>query len=98
MLGITRTYTETYGPSEERSSEKDGRELFLFYLKPIIYGTGNYYIETETRDRTRTNIIVDYLIKQYVIQLKICRGQRNNEEEKNRYLNILTITIWIADI
>ena len=60
--------------------EKDGRELFLLYLKPIINGTGNYYIEAKTKDRTRTYVIVDYLGQQYVIELKIWRGERYNAD------------------
>ena len=32
---------------------------------PIINGTGNYYIEAQTRDQKRTDVIVDYLGKQY---------------------------------
>ena len=74
------TYTEIYGPLEERFKEKDGREQFLLYLKPIINGTGNYYIEAQTRDQTRTDVIVDYLGQQYIIELKIWRGPRYNEE------------------
>lgn len=34
----------------------------------IINGTGNYYIEAQTRDQTLTDIIVDYLGKQHVYQ------------------------------
>ena len=36
------TYTQVCGPLKDRFKEKDGRELFLLYLKPIINGTGNY--------------------------------------------------------
>ncbi len=32
-----------------------------FSVKPIINGTGNYYIEAQTRDQKRTDIIIDYL-------------------------------------
>ena len=64
----------------DRFKEKDGREQFLLYLKPIINGTGNYYIEAQTRDQTRIDVIVDYLGQQYVIELKIWRGERYNEE------------------
>ena len=64
---------------EDRFKEKDGRELFLLYLKPIINGTGNYYIEAQTRTQTRTDIIVDYLGEQYIIELKIWRGSHYNE-------------------
>ena len=74
------TYTQVCGPLKERFLEKDGREQFLLYLKPIINGTGNYYIEAQTRDQTRTDVIVDYLGRQYVIELKIWRGERYNAE------------------
>ncbi|MBR4985391.1 MAG: hypothetical protein IKY83_06610, partial [Proteobacteria bacterium] len=59
--------------------EKTGRKLFLLYLKPIINGIGNYYIEAQTRDETRTDVIIDYLGHQYIIELKIWRGNAYNE-------------------
>lgn len=49
----------------------------------------NYYIEAQTRDQTRTDIIVDYLGKQYVIELKIWHGNEYNkrgEEQLAEYL------------
>ena len=52
-------------PFIERFREKDGREQFLLYLKPIINRTGNYYIEAQTRDQKRTDVIIDYMGKQY---------------------------------
>ena len=79
MERFIMTYTEVCGPLAERFKEKDGREQFLLYLKPIINGTGNYYIEAQTRDQTRTDVIVDYLGQQYIIELKIWRGERYNE-------------------
>lgn len=81
LEGFRRTYTEVYGPLEEggRFSEKDGRELFLMYLKPIINGTGNYYIESQTRDQTRTDVVVDYAGERFVVELKLWRGPRYNE-------------------
>ncbi len=74
-----QTYYQVYGPLNEKFKEKDGREQFLLYLKPIINGTGNYYIEAQTRDQRRTDIIIDYLGKQYIIELKIWHGERYNE-------------------
>lgn len=74
------TFHQVYGPLEERFREKDGRELFLLYLKPIINGTGNYYIEAQTRDQRRTDVIIDYLGRQYIIELKIWCGERYNAE------------------
>ncbi len=89
------TYTEICGPLKDKFKEKDGRELFLLYLKPIINGTGNYYIEAQTRDQTRTDVIVDYLGQQYIIELKIWRGERYNaegEKQISEYLDYFGLT------
>ena len=90
------TYTQVCGPLKDRFKEKDGREQFLLYLKPIINGTGNYYIEAQTRDQTRTDVIVDYLGQQYIIELKIWRGERyhaDGEKQISEYLDY-----WNLDI
>ena len=85
-------FTEVYGDSDLKFIEENGRRLFLLYLKPIINGTGNYYIEAQTRDRKRTDVIVDYLGQQYVIELKIwhreeynCRGEVQLAEYLDAY-------------
>ena len=82
-------FHDIYGDNTNTFVEENGRRLFLLYLKPIINGTGNYYIEAQTRDQTRTDIIVDYLGKQYVIELKIWHGNEYNkrgEEQLAEYL------------
>lgn len=89
MERFITTYTQICGPLTERFREKDGREQFLLYLKPIINGTGNYYIEAQTRDHTRTDVIVDYLGQQYVIELKIWRGERYNSEGEKQIIEYL---------
>jgi len=72
-------FSEIYGDNDEKFIEEYGRKFFLLYLKPIINGVGNYYIEAQTRDAKRTDIIVDYLGKQYIIELKIWHGSEYNE-------------------
>lgn len=71
-------FTEIYGKSEVRFLEENGRRIFLAYLRPIINGVGNYYIEARTRDQRRTDVIVDYLGKQYVIEMKLWHGDEYN--------------------
>lgn len=82
-------YTEVCGPLKDKFKEKDGREQFLLYLKPIINGTGNYYIEAQTRDQTRTDVIVDYLGRRYIIELKIWRRERYNAEGEKQIMGYL---------
>ena len=38
-------FDEIYGDRDFRFLEEDGRRYFMLFLKPIINGTGNYYIE-----------------------------------------------------
>lgn len=89
MERFIKTYTEVFGSLEEKFKEKDGREYFLLYLRPIINGTGNYYIEAQTRNQTRTDIIVDYLGQQYIIELKIWRGERYNADGEQQLMGYL---------
>ena len=64
---------------DETFSEEEGRRRFLLYLRPIINGSGNYYIEAETRNARRMDIVVDYAGEQFIIELKIWRGNAYNE-------------------
>lgn len=83
-------FNELYGNSDERFLEEEGRKYFLLYLRPIINGTGNYYIEARTRSLGRTDVIVDYNGKQYVIEMKIWHGEEYNnrgEEQLAGYLD-----------
>ena len=69
--------------------ENDARKVFLTYLRPIINGIGSYHIEEQTRDHDRMDVVIDYLGKQYVVELKIWRGNAYNErgeEQLYRYL------------
>lgn len=84
-------YTEVYGDSDARFAENEGRKLFLLYLKPIINGTGNYYIEARTRNSKRTDIIVDYLGQQYIIELKIWHGKEYNKKGETQLSDYLEI-------
>lgn len=91
MEKFCQHFTEVYGDSDARFVEDEGRKLFLLYLKPIINGTGNYYIEARTRNLKRTDVIVDYLGQQYIIELKIWHGEeynRKGELQLSDYLEI----------
>ena len=82
-------FTEICGDKDERFIEKQGRKIFLIYLKPIINGTGNYYIEAETRDERRTDVIVDYKGEQFIVELKIWHGNEYNERGEQQLTDYL---------
>lgn len=83
-------FDDLFGDQKEEFYEDMGRRYFLLYLKPIINGTGNYYIESRTRNMERTDVVVDYHGEQFVIELKIWRGNAYNtrgEEQLIEYLD-----------
>lgn len=90
MEKFVEYFSDLYNTNDQSFVEEQGRKLFLLYLKPIINGTGNYYVEAQTRDRKRTDIIVDYFGKQYIIELKIWRGNEyktRGEKQLKEYLD-----------
>ena len=82
-------FNDIFSAEDGSFVEKQGRKQFLLYLRPIINGKGNYYVEAETRDETRTDVVVDYLGNQYVIELKIWRGEAYNERGEQQLAEYL---------
>lgn len=82
-------FTETFSGSTDRFIEDNGRKLFLLYIRPLINGIGHYYIEAETRNMGRTDLIIDYLGKQYVIEMKIWHGEEYNVRGEQQLIGYL---------
>ena len=83
-------FNDLYGDCNESFLEEEGRRYFLLYLRPIINGIGNYYVEARTRDFRRTDVIVDYNGEQFIIEMKICHGDEYNsrgEQQLTEYLD-----------
>ncbi len=75
--------------------EENGRRFFLLYLKPIINGVGNFYVEARTRNMRRTDVVIDYRGQQIVCELKIWHGQEYNtrgEEQLMDYMDSYHLT------
>lgn len=82
-------FDSIYGDSAEEFDEEQGRRRFLLYLRPIINGTGNYYIEAETRNARRMDVVVDYHGEQFIIELKVWRGNAYNERGEQQLSDYL---------
>ncbi len=79
------------GTMDTKFVEKQGRKQFLLYLRPIINGVGHYYVEAETRDETRTDLIINYNNHEYVIELKIWRGDSYNTKGEKQLFEYLKL-------
>ncbi len=82
-------FTESFGDRPEKFIEDNGRKLFLLYIRPLINGMGNYYIESHTRSMGRTDLIIDYMGKQYIIEMKIYHGEEYNSRGGRQLIGYL---------
>lgn len=88
-------FTDIYSDAEDTFLEENGRRFFLLYLKPVINGVGNFYVEARTRNMRRTDVVIDYQGEQFVCELKIWHGDeynRRGEEQLSDYLEAYHLT------
>ena len=76
----SKHYEEIYTPNDLKFLERDGKLLFLTYLKPLINGFGFYHFEPETRDFGKMDLVVDFLKQQFILELKLWYGDKRHEE------------------
>jgi hypothetical protein len=72
--------------------EDNARLFFMAFLMPIINGVGFCHVEPMTRDKTKTDLVIDYNSQQEIVELKIWHGEQyNNEglEQLAEYLDIV---------
>ena len=82
-------FHDLYGDKNEAFLEEEGRKYFLLYVRPIINGVGNYYIEARTRELRRTDLIIDYCGKQYIIEMKIWHGNEYHTRGEQQLIDYL---------
>ena len=82
-------FDDIYEGKADTFSEEEGRRRFLLFIRPIINGTGNYYVESRTRNNERMDIVIDYLGERFVVELKIWRGEVYHEKGEQQLANYL---------
>ena len=82
-------YSEIWSGRDAGFIEREGRLLFLSYLKPLINGQGFYHIESQLTDLRRMDIVVDFGREQYIIELKLWRGETSHDKAYEQLLGYL---------
>ena len=59
---------------------REGRLLFLSFLKSIVNGTVDYMVEPETRGHFRMDVVVFYGGEEQIVELKIWHGEQAASE------------------
>lgn len=71
---------EQYSQKDEKFLERNGRLLFLAFLKPIINARGFDFKEVEISEEKRLDIVVTYLDRKYIIELKRWQGEKAHKK------------------
>ncbi len=71
---------EHYSRRDAKFLEREGRLLFLSYLRPIINGRGFDFKEPHVGDERRMDIVITCQNKRYVIELKRWYGPKKHQE------------------
>lgn len=58
-------------------------------MKPIINGEGNCYVEAQTRNYERMDLVIDYHGEQSIVEMKIWRGNAYNERSEEQLTGYL---------
>ena len=80
---------EEYRDSTVPFLEREGRLLLLTFLKPIINGVGFYYVEPQTRSNRRMDLVVTYGKEEFIVELKIWRGDKYEERGRDQLADYL---------
>ena len=89
LIKFAEHYKEIYTPREEKFFERQGRLLFLSFLAPLLNGQGFFHIETELTDQRRMDLVVNFEKQQFIIELKLWRGEANREKAFEQLLGYI---------
>ncbi len=71
---------EHYSGQDAKFLEREGRLLFLSYLRPIINGRGFDFKEPNVSEERRMDIVITYRHQRHVIELKIWHGPKYHQK------------------
>jgi len=67
---------EQYSVKDNSFLERNGRLLFLAFLKPIINGRGFDFKEVQISEEKRIDVVITFGPRKYIIELKLWHGEQ----------------------
>ncbi|MEJ6951049.1 AAA-like domain-containing protein [Natronospora cellulosivora (SeqCode)] len=71
---------EEYSDKDIEFLERNGRLVFLAFIKPIINGKGFDFKEVQTSQEKRLDVVITYLDKKHIVELKVWRGEKYHQK------------------
>ena len=89
MRKFAEHYREIFNENDLPFFERHGRLLFISFLKPLVNGHGFYHIESQFTDLRKMDVVVDYGRDQFIIELKIWRGEAAQDKAYDQLLKYM---------
>jgi hypothetical protein len=93
MIALTEGFQafmrENYSEKDRKLLERDGRLIFLAYLKPIINGSGFDFKEPQISEERRLDLVITFFQHRYLAELKVWRGEAAHQEGLNQLADYL---------
>ena len=80
-----------YSEKDKAFLEREGRLIFLSFIKPIINGKGFDFKEVQIAEEKKLDVVITYRNYRYLVELKIWRGEESHKkglEQLSQYLEI----------
>jgi hypothetical protein len=91
MLGFQAFMKKEYSRKDRDFLEKNGRLVFLAFLKPIINGSGYDFKEPQISEEKRLDVVITYFNHKYVAELKIWYGEKAHQKGLLQLVDYLDI-------
>ena len=91
LLRFQQFIKEQYSTIDSKFIEREGRLLFLAFIKPIINGVGFDFKEVQVSEEKRLDIVITYLKEKYLVELKIWRGEEYHQKGLKQLYDYLDI-------
>ncbi|MGM9978656.1 MAG: AAA-like domain-containing protein [Clostridium sp.] len=91
LLRFQQFMKENYSKKDEVFLEREGRLLFLAFIKPIINGVGFDFKEVQISEEKRLDVVIIYNSNKYIIELKIWHGEKYHERGLKQLADYLDI-------
>ncbi|MBS6600268.1 MAG: AAA-like domain-containing protein [Clostridium sp.] len=91
LLKFQQFMKEQYSSMDSKFIEREGRLIFLAFMKPIINGVGFDFKEVQISEEKRLDVVIVYNTNKYIIELKIWRGEKYHHKGLKQLANYLDI-------
>ena len=80
LLKFQEFMKANHSDKDEKFLEREGRLIFLAYLKPIINGKGYAFVEAQISQEKRMDVVITYYENKYIVELKLWYGNVYHQE------------------